>query len=250
MKSEVYPSVHLFKEMEMVMPYPPGVIPIPKQLRSTAFFPGGYGVWCGNSSVEVSSLPSFPFGGIMAVGQDFDCEENYYRTARQPGQNLTKGMWNEFIKIYSQVGSKLEDTFFTNAYMGLRAGSKSTGIFPGSKDFDFKNRCKKFFLKQVDIQRPRLIIALGTKSLPFISELSNDLKCWQGKKKIMEIQSCMQVVEDVRFGISGHKCVVAFLLHPSLRGPNLRHRKYKQYDKNDADIMVFKDALKSAWKIQ
>jgi hypothetical protein len=42
-----HPSVALFEKSAMVKPYPPSVLEVPHQLPSTAFFPGGYGLWLG-----------------------------------------------------------------------------------------------------------------------------------------------------------------------------------------------------------
>ncbi|QLA15938.1 uracil-DNA glycosylase family protein [Desulfolutivibrio sulfoxidireducens] len=241
-----HPSVALFEKAAMVKPYPPSVLEVPHQLPSTAFFPGGYGLWLGNSLCGPTELPPFPFGGIMAVGQDFHSKKQYDQTRMHPGKNLTKGMWPCFKEVYEKAGADFNNTFFTNAYMGLRKEDKSTGAFSGATDKSFVKRCQSFFLEQVETQQPTLILALGKMVVPFMADLSYDLQCWNGKREIASIQNGKQIVEGARFGIKGHQCVVAFLLHPSMRNQNLRHRKYKELDSCPADIQVFKDALKAA----
>jgi uracil-DNA glycosylase len=241
-----HPSVALFEKSAMVKPYPPSVLEVPHQLPSTAFFPGGYGLWLGNSLCGPMELPPFPFEGIMAVGQDFHSEKQYDQTRMHPGQNLTKGMWPRFKDVYDRAGADFQNTFFTNAYMGLRKGEKSTGVFPGATDQSFVKRCQSFFGEQVETQKPKLILALGKRVVPFMADLSVDLHCWKGKTTIKEIQNGKQIIEGVRFGLKGHQCVVAFLLHPSMRNSNLRHRQYQEFDRDQADIQVFKDALKAA----
>lgn len=241
-----HPSVALFAKSATVKPYPPSVVEVPHQLPSTAFFPGGYGLWLGNSLCGPMELPPFPFGGIMAVGQDFHSKKQYDQTRMHPGQNLTKGMWPRFKDVYDRAGADFQNTFFTNAYMGLRKGEKSTGAFPGASDKEFVKRCQLFFLEQVETQQPKLIFALGKMVVPFMAEVSNDLLFWRGRTTIDAIQQGKQIIENVRFGLNSHRCVVAFLLHPSMRNSNLKYRKYKGLNRDSADIQVFKDALKAA----
>ena len=54
-----------------------------------------------------------------------------------------------------------ERYFFTNAYLGLRTSSKSTGRSPGASNLEFKQACRAFLAYQVELQKPRLIVCLG-----------------------------------------------------------------------------------------
>lgn len=54
--------------------YPPGVVPVTENIRGTAFFAGGPGLYITDPD---GPLPEFPFGGIMVVGHNLDAEEPY-----------------------------------------------------------------------------------------------------------------------------------------------------------------------------
>ncbi len=57
----------LFDRIDMVEPYPTGVVKINKQCGFTAFFPGGEGIWKQNQNQnQKSKIPT-----IMVIGQDF-----------------------------------------------------------------------------------------------------------------------------------------------------------------------------------
>jgi hypothetical protein len=144
--------------------------------------------------VWANGIAAISVEGIMAVGQDFHSEKQYDQTRMHPGQNLTKGMWPRFKDVYDRAGADFQNTFFTNAYMGLRKGEKSTEYFRRDRP-KFCEKMPVVFWEQVETQKPKLILALGKRVVPFMADLSVDLHCWKGKTTIKEIQNGKQIIE-------------------------------------------------------
>ncbi len=238
----MHPSVQLFQEMRQVEPYPMGVKPIPEQIQSTAFFPGGYGLWLESNS---GSLPEFPYEGIMVIGRDFDSEANYRKTLSNPRNNQTAGTWKNITRFFKEIPLPMHRCFFTNAYMGLREGTESKGNFPGAMDSGFVDRCRSFLRRQIEVQKPRLILALGMEAPQFLGLLCRRLRPWSTCTATKDFEQAGQLFREVDFGIPGHKATVVFLVHPSYRHINARHRSYNGYSGNPAEVALVRNALRS-----
>lgn len=166
--SEQHPVERLFALLDQVSPYPAGVIPLWARIGGTAFFPGGSGLW---GAVAHQPLPPMPIGGVMVLGHNFDCETGFAYSLAHAGENLNGPTWRTLRGVLERAGIAMEACFFTNAYIGLKAGSKPTGKFPGVRDAAFVRRCQQFLLEQVRIQQPRLLLTLG-KEVPRCSRRS------------------------------------------------------------------------------
>ncbi|MBD2079504.1 hypothetical protein [Leptolyngbya sp. FACHB-17] len=59
--------------------------------------------------------------------------------------------------------------------MGLRAGTATTGVFPGANDAKFVSHCQAFLFEQLRVQRPALLLTLGVLP-PVIGVLSPELE--------------------------------------------------------------------------
>ncbi len=77
----------------------------------------------------------------MVPGHDFYSEAGFRRFAAKSTKGPT---WHNLLALLARVGIEPERCFFTNAYMGLRAGSRNTGRFPGARDPGFVERCRAF----------------------------------------------------------------------------------------------------------
>lgn len=163
--SQKHPVEDLFNALKTVEPYPDGVKPVPKMLSGTAFFPGGSGLWLGESGSwnTPSDRPDMPIGKVMILGHNFDSEGGYKYTESMKGQHeLESHTWWNLRPLLREVDIPLEDCFFTNAFMGLKEGEDNTGEFPGVNDLGFVQRCQSFLDKQIEVQKPRLILTLGS----------------------------------------------------------------------------------------
>ncbi|MGH9627870.1 MAG: hypothetical protein ACRD7E_05970, partial [Bryobacteraceae bacterium] len=142
----------LWVEMaSMVTPYPAGVVAVPEPIQGTAFLPGGLGLWLNGND----ALRPFPNDQIMVVGQDFNTLATY-EVARKLGSEVnSSSTWRNIRRIFRELNVPLQNCFFTNFYMGLRAAGPETGRFPGARDREFVKRCVRFFERQMEVARPK-----------------------------------------------------------------------------------------------
>jgi len=128
-----------------------------------------------------------------------------------------------------EAGIDPEQCFFTNAYMGLRAGQRATGPFPGARDPGFVERCRRFLGAQIEVQRPRLILTLGTYVPAVLAPLAPKLVRWRDVANLREIDAARcPVVLDARFiGAGDGPTAVVALTHPSHRPLNVGQRCYR-----------------------
>ncbi len=251
-KQKRNPIEYLFKAQKKVAPDQYGkVIPVKKMLCSTAFFPGGSGLWLGRSSSSktASNKPRMLKKKIMVLGNDFGSKDGYKKVQDNPYKNLdSSSTWRNLLELLHCAGIKPKNCFFTNAYMGLRNTGKSTGPFPGMVDPKFVERCQLFFLdKQLPMQKPRLIIVLGAEARKFIAQLSPNLTEWKECNTFTELDASNlgTLVKKVRFNGSKPATVVA-LVHPSRRKGNVWRRRYRGKKGEAAELKMLKDALKKS----
>lgn len=240
-----HPVEYLFEELKIVEPYPQGVVPVPERLPGTAFFPGGMGLW--HQDPE-SSPPRMPVGGVMVLGHDFYSEAGFRRFAAKHGESTKGPTWRNLLALLARVGIGPERCFFTNAYMGLRAGSRNTGRFPGARDTGFVERCRAFLGEQIRAQKPRLILTLGSHVPAVLAPLSEDLHPWlkATSLKALEEAGC-PIIPAARFpSVPNLGVTTAALVHPSIRWASVLRRRYKSLSGDDAEVSILKDALKES----
>jgi uracil-DNA glycosylase len=180
----------------------------------------------------------------MILGHDFHSEAAFERSYQAGSEYLRGPTWSSLLRLLSLVSLPPEQCFFTNAYMGLRQGTATTGRFPGSRDPAFVERCRQFLLVQLETQRPRVILTLGTYVPAFLAPLSPTLVRWRGVASLTAIDRAGPVVHDVNFpAVPALSPSVVALTHPSLRGSNVRHRTYGDLRGHDAEIAMLRDAL-------
>ena len=132
--------------------------------------------------------------------------------------------------------------------MGLRLAGEDEGPSPGAADPEFVKRCESFFLeKQVAVQKPRLILALGKHSIKFVAGLSPDLAKWKECKTFPELDDSDlgPLVTKVRFNSSKPVTVVA-LVHSGRRKGNVWRRRYRGETGEAAELKMLKKALKKS----
>ena len=95
------------------------------------------------------------------LGHDFHSVLGYERSRLGGSENLRSPTWRQLVEFLARVPIALEQCFFTNAYMGLRAGAGTTGKFPGAASAPFVQASREFLLAQIAVQRPALILARG-----------------------------------------------------------------------------------------
>lgn len=239
----------LFQALHDIGPYPAGVVPLPDRIPGTAFFPGGAGLWGARAGAP---LPAMPRGGVMILGHDFHSEEAFARSFAAgaevpefpPGSTYRMApTWHALLKLIESVGIAPERCFFTNAYMGLRQGRGTTGRFPGARDTDFVARCRTFFLRQIAAQQPSVVLTLGTWVPAFLAPLAEPLSVWASARSMSALDEAGPLVHGVRFLPDVAPCSVAVLTHPSLRGPNVRRRRFQALKGHEAEVALIRAVL-------
>jgi uracil-DNA glycosylase len=240
---QMHPVEELWHQQHPVAGYPQGVIAVTEAIPGVAFFPGGFGLWRPDIGLP---LPKFPIGQTMVLGHDFHSEAGYKKSLLQTRESEAQPTWRNLVTLLLRVGIALESCFFTNVYMGLRAGVATTGPFPGASDPEFVAHCTRFLAKQIAAQRPSLIITLGIHVPPILATLSPQLAGWIHCRSLRELDEFGPVQAGVRFGLDGSTtATVVALTHPSLRNTNVRHRRYGEEIGDAAEIAMMRDALAS-----
>lgn len=201
-------------------PYPEGLTNFPGVLPGQGFFPGGDGLWRNNPADE--EAPSFPADAIMILGNDFGCLDN--PDPRSPGfmQCLEIGFedpptW-KIKDTLRKAGIQGELCFFTNAYLGLRTRTETTGESPGAKNKRFKAMCQGFFRYQIEVQKPQLIVCLGHEARRLLAPvLLHDRHIWKRKISFPNLdRQCEQILRgSLRIAEGEVSPVIVVIAHPS-----------------------------------
>ncbi len=134
--------------------------------------------------------------------------------------------------------------FFTNAILGIRRkGNKSTGKSPAFKDSTFIKYCQRFLLKQIELQKPQIIIVLGKYVAEFLAPLNDKLKIWNKIENYEKLDNNKeQVIKDVRFTDAVTTNLV-LIVHPSYRKVNVKWRKFLNFKGEPAEIEMIRYCL-------
>lgn len=220
------------------------MLKVPEPIVGTAFFPGGYGLWRPDPDQD---LPPFPVNQVMVLGHDFHSETGYRESLKRGHEAATQPTWRNLLLLLKRVGIAPERCFFTNAYMGLRAGDGATGIFPGADDRTFVEHCVNFLGEQIGVQRPVLILTLGIHVPPLLGRSSAALSQWTEGKGLKYLDRVGPVKHGVSFSsVSDVSATVVALTHPSLRSASVRHRRYDGRVGDDAEIAMLEEACRHA----
>src|SRR3954451_23113481 len=125
--SEQHSVEGLFEMVNRFGDYPAGVVPMSGRISGTAFFPGGSGLWATHAG---QPLPPMPIGGVLVLGHNFDSEAGFADSLARGIERINGPTWGTLRKLFERAGIPMERCFFTNVFMGLKAGAKATGAFP------------------------------------------------------------------------------------------------------------------------
>lgn len=151
-------------------PYPAGMAAFPFRLTGQGFFPGGDGLWRDDSQLEKPSLGLLPTGGVVFVGNDFGTLKTYDSLKQKRFENPPT--WRNVKERVRRASLPIHLTFFTNAVMGLRGEGKALDKKSWMSMLGFPEFCREFFLFQIEILKPRLLVLLGPEAQFSFSKLA------------------------------------------------------------------------------
>ena len=159
----LHPVADFWAKLSEFNDYPPDVTPVPELLPGTAAFAASAGLYREHGSRE---LPPFPYGGLMVVGHNVDSRSSYEarRVSGSSHGDLVPGppmsTWRGLYKILDQARVPREQFFFTNVFVGLKAGA-ATGRFSAHRSSLFRRWCADFLRYQITTMRPSVVLVLG-----------------------------------------------------------------------------------------
>jgi hypothetical protein len=231
-----HPSHLLFERIRQFGDFPKGVAAVPHQLSGTSFFPAGVGLYC-----PTPELPAFPTGGVMALGHNWGTPTDFQNCVQAGAEPMSNPTWSNFLAFLDRAGINRQSVFYTNFYMGLMEGTTSLGPFPGRNDPDFVRRCEEFLVEQVEVQKPRLMLVLGGHLPRPLARVSKALQDWRSFTSFAALDAKnLGGLREVALRGSTHRFNVVLLIHPCLRGPNVRHRKWNGFIGDAAEVALTK----------
>ena len=196
-----------------------GMLPV-EEMRGPGFFPGCTGT--------IDSRPDITGLRVMVLGQDFDTEANHKCIDKSKGEIENNKTFRNLKKLLGELDIDEKECFFTNAYMGLRpddnkdAKTKNTGTSPAARKGAeaFTKDCQEFFLKQLEVVQPEVVLVLGKETAKFVSKVFPDgCSNWADigtLKSFYEIED--NVYNNIQF--EGRSINFLFVIHPSLNNTN------------------------------
>jgi len=128
-------------------------------IPGTSFFPGGTGLWRGNTCF--GSIPLyFPELPVMFIGHNFDSIKAH-GISQAKGGEVGSEFWKRLLGYLQGADLPPENCFFSNVLMGLKPGS-ALGAMPSVPGYE--EQCQLFLLRQIEIVAPRAIVTLGGKA--------------------------------------------------------------------------------------
>ena len=236
-------------EEQMQLHYPEGLVPVRFFIPGRAFFPGGRGVFQMNGQRD---RPPIPVRRVMVVGRDFDTELSYV-AALEAGEEEMRGTWENMLKVLKGAAIEPQACFFTNAFMGLRADPKTkrnTGVAKGHRSREFKAACQRFFLRQVELVQPRLVLCLGPAAAAFLAGCADLPQSWlEESLTAIDGESPGPLVARTDFhGAAATTSTICVLTHPSMRPANVWRRRYRGFEGIEAERVLLADAYVAAFE--
>lgn len=215
---------------------------IPRQIQGSSFFPAGVGL----VRAAGEPLPKLPVGGIMVLAHDWGTVKDFERYSERDAESLSNPTWKRLLSFFDSVEIERRDCFYTNFFVGLRSGSSSVGTFPGILDEAYVAECLSLVAEQVELQKPRLMLVLGAHVPRLLARGSEQLHQWVGFDTFKTLdREDASFVPRVRLQDGSHQFAAVSLVHPCYRQLTARHRRWRGYNGDRAEVELVKHALLS-----
>ena len=200
----------------------------------------------GNDPRTMTAGRILPRSGVLILGHNFHDKANYCKTVQRGGEIDRNATWRALLPFLRSCGIDPEACFYTNALMGLMDKAGATGAHRGHRVLAFRESCGQLLRATIDLQRPRLVLTLGRPATRFLGEVVDGLEAWARMSSFPRFDSGELWRAGLDLPRVGHGRIAAVaLVHPCLRGSNLRHRTYKGRKEGAAELAMTRDAMRA-----
>jgi hypothetical protein len=241
--NDIHPVESFFGRLASLSSYPDGVVPMSARLEGIHFFPGGAGL---AGVVPGQPLPPLPRGGVMVVGHNFYHEPGFRALLARGATEPASATWRNLVRLLDESDIPLDRCFFTNAFVGLIAGARPTGRFPGAADPAFVEWCLSFLREQLIMMQPSVVVALGTPVRRMLARLSPSLAAaWPGAARLRDLDArgAGLVYPAVFDGVARPAAAVA-LTHPAMRHASVARRRYRSLSGAVVEVHMLREAVR------
>jgi hypothetical protein len=204
--------------------YPDGTCPFPFQLAGQGFFPGGDGLWRDETELDRPSSGLLPVGGAVFVGNDFGTLSSFLKLRSRGFENPPT--WKHLKERIRGAELPPPAMFFTNGIPGLRSsdGARALDKRDWRQDAAFMDFCREFFVYQMEVLQPRLVVILGPTARSTVLSF---------------VRITAEIGNTIHTRIGAHTTVCHCASHP--------YGDFNFSDSRKADDAV---ALRAAWALQ
>lgn len=194
---------------------------------------------------------AFPHGGVMVLGQDFGNERDLDAVMAAREETNVVATWREIGKLLAGAEIPPEACWRTNYVMGVRRGTKSNcGRSPGLRRGALRGACRELFVSQVRAQEPCAVVVLGNHvPVALAVDFPRAFGAWLQMSFPRRDLKDGAAMRDVN--VDGVMVpLVVSILHPSMRGPNLRRRQFDGRAGAEAEwslLRLVRDAVRERW---
>jgi hypothetical protein len=220
-----------------------GIVPFKGlPVMERAFFPGGNGLFKGNSGRVTTR-------GVLIIGSNFGCNSDFLRengTLMRLDETRTSNTWKGLYRILTlKTSIDLDECFFTNSWPFLHKGKSNetkglTKDWPA--DHDLMMNCMQLFEATLNLIKPRLIVALGPPASAFLGCFwPLELAIWRDNS-ISAMDS--RPIHMVNF--NGTRIICTAVTHPSHSNS---WRRRPPYGGTEGEISLLSEAAFKATQI-
>jgi uracil-DNA glycosylase len=182
------------------------------------FFPLGWGILDENNKRE-ETLPTTEVkeGGVMILGNDFGTVSYVEKAVKGFGETGSPTILN----LQKKFNINVNKTFFTNFYLGIRTHENATMKQRVEElSVAYKKLCYEFFIKQLELIKPKLVICLGHDVKNALIDAGGAFSKWEPKsasiKKLYSGNENNFVIENaelngMQFIVIPHPCYMVNL---------------------------------------
>jgi hypothetical protein len=225
---------------------------VPGRIPGIAFFPGGAGLW---DVVPNADLPAMPTGGVMVLGHDFHSETAFCASLAQGSEvpaiardgYRVAPTWTVLRRLFTEAGIPLTRCFFTNAYMGLRAGRGTTDVSPARETRSTCRGAAHFCFASLTLNGQPLVLTLGSWVPEFIAALATKLASWRGLRTVKALDDARPVGVRSRVREKRSSPLYGARTHaPELEGAERWPSRLPRTEGTAAEIVMLREAAATA----